>query len=162
MPVKFLKQAFLFFAHEYGQVIFAERKLEMDAPHIRVDDMRFNIERTVGEPGAACGIVHIIERKGAGLQIAETKLYRIRFLLIKERKRSDVLIVGSLAKMNGETFKLSVRIRKVLPFILFPISDVLVPCSGSSLSVEAACARRRAVSVSSGRACSCIWGSSSS
>ena len=100
MPVKFLEQAFLFFAHEYGQVIFAERKLEMDAPHIRVNDMRFDIERTVGEPGAACGIVHIIERKGAGLQIAETKLYRIRFLLIKERKRSDVLIVGSLAKMN--------------------------------------------------------------
>ena len=129
MPVKFLEQAFLFFAHEYGQVIFAERKLEMDAPHIRVNDMRFDIERTVGEPGAACGIVHIIERKGAGLQIAETKLYRIRFLLIKERKRSDVLIVGSLAKMNGETFKSGIVCPDTKGFAVYFISNI--GCIGS-------------------------------
>ncbi len=129
MPVEFVEQALLFFAHEYGQVVFAERKLKMHAAHIRVDDMRFDIERAVMKPDAACGIVHIIERERAGLQIAEAELYCIELLPVKEGKRSDVLIIGSLVKTNGKTFKSGIICSDTEGFAVYPICSI--GCAGA-------------------------------
>ncbi len=105
MPVKFLKQAFLFLPHENGQVVFPERQLKMYAADIGVNDMRHDIKRAVRKPCAACRVTLVIKRECAGLHIAEAELNRIWPLPVKERERSGLLTGGCPFEAEGKTFK---------------------------------------------------------
>ena len=84
MAFKFIKKAFFFFAHKYGQVIFAESKLEMHGSDIGVNYMCHNIKGAVGQPCAACAVVHVMYWELAGLHTADSEFDAVGFAFVYE------------------------------------------------------------------------------